>query len=44
MNDFEITREKIIIRTRPLKNGNQSIYLEMHHEGDCLTSLGSLFL
>ena len=33
MNDFEITREKIIIRTRPLKNGNQSIYLEMHHEG-----------
>lgn len=33
MNDFEITREKILIRTRPLKNGNQSIYLEMHHEG-----------
>ena len=33
MNDFEITREKIIIRTRPLRNGNRSIYLEMHHEG-----------
>lgn len=28
MNDFEITLEKIIIRTRPIKNGNRSIYLE----------------
>lgn len=44
MNDFEITREKIIIRTRPLKNGNQSIYLEMHHEGKRSTECLHLFL
>lgn len=44
MNDFEITREKIIIRTRPLKNGNQSIYLEMHHEGKRSTECLHLYL
>ena len=47
MNDFEITREKIIIRTRRLKNGNQSIYLEMHHEGkrstECTCTLKPTF-
>ena len=44
MNDFEITREKILIRTRPLKNGNQSIYLEMHHEGRRSTECLHLYL
>lgn len=44
MNDFEITREKIIIRTRPLKNGNSSIYLEMHHEGRRSTECLHLYL
>lgn len=44
MNDFEITREKIIIRTRPLRNGNQSIYLEMHHEGRRSTECLHLYL
>lgn len=44
MNDFEITREKIIIRTRPLKNGNSSIYLEMHHEGKRTTECLHLYL
>lgn len=44
MNDFEITREKIIIRTRPLKNGNSSIYLEMHHEGKRSTECLHLYL
>ena len=44
MNDFEKTREKIIIRTRRLKNGNQSIYLEMHHEGKRSTECLHLYL
>lgn len=44
MNDFEITREKIIIRTRPLKNGNSSIYLEMHHDGKRSTECLHLYL
>ena len=44
MNDFEITREKIIIRTRPLKNGNKSIYLEMNHEGRRSTECLHLYL
>lgn len=44
MNDFEITREKIIIRTRPLRNGNRSIYLEMHHEGKRSTECLHLYL
>lgn len=44
MNDFEITREKIIIRTRKIKNGNQSIYLEMHHEGKRSTECLHLYL
>lgn len=44
MNDFEITREKIIIRTRPLRNGNKSIYLEMNHEGRRSTECLHLYL
>ena len=32
------------MRTRPLKNGNQSIYLEMHHEGKRSTECLHLYL
>lgn len=44
MTDHDITREKIIIRTRSLKNGNRSIYLEMNHEGKRTTECLHLYL